>query len=93
VLGTCGDRGKNAVASFFADSDASWESIAFEVEGISDVGEVCVLDARLVGRGRASGANIDAEVTTIVRFVDDKIASWRTFDNRHEALATLDPAP
>ncbi len=83
-------RGEGAVAAFMADSDESWESIRYDIEDIEEAGDLLLIRARLRGRGRTSGANVDTEVTTVVRFEGTKIASMRSFHDRAKALAELD---
>jgi ketosteroid isomerase-like protein len=82
-------RGRRAVAAFIADSDETWESIRYDIEDIEDAGDALLVRARLRGRGRTSGADVDAEVTSIARFEDAKLASLRSFDDRAKALADL----
>jgi ketosteroid isomerase-like protein len=85
-------RGRGAVAAFMADSDESWESIRYDIEDIEEIGDALLVRARLRGRGRTSGADVDAELTSIARFEDDKLASLRSFDDRSKALdAVGDP--
>jgi hypothetical protein len=47
--------------------------------------------ARLKGQGPASGASVDAEVTSIVRFEDGKSASMRSFQEADARTRTGDP--
>lgn len=86
-------RGADAVADFFADSDKSWESIRYEIKDVNDLGDVLVFRARLQGRGLASGANVDTDVTSIVRLRDGKIASWRSYHDHAKALVAAGLAP
>jgi ketosteroid isomerase-like protein len=93
VLEDTAYHGRDAVAAFVADSDESWETIRYEIENIDDVGDVLVVSARLRGRGRASGADVDAEVTSIAHFEDGKIESLRSFEDRAKALAAAGLEP
>lgn len=86
-------RGANAVSEFFADSDESWEGLRYGVEDINDLGDVLLFRARLQGRGRTSGANVDVEVTSVVRFEDGKIASLRAYQDHADALAAAGLRP
>src|SRR5437899_1410000 len=74
-------RGPNALARFIADSDESWENARLDIEEVREVGESLLAKGRLRGRGRTSGADVDAALAVVIRFQAGKVASMRTYTN------------
>jgi ketosteroid isomerase-like protein len=82
-------RGPNAAARFMADSDESWENARLDIEEVREVGESLLARGRLRGRGRTSGADVDATLAVVIRIQARKVASMRTYTNSAEALEAL----
>ena len=78
--------GPNAAAEWFAALDESWEQIRPEVREYRDAGDRVVGLGRIVGRGRASGADIDVEAATVAEFREGLVTRMRVYTNLHEAL-------
>ena len=66
----------------------SFETFAIGVDQIVDAGENVVVLARIQGRGRASGADVDAKVGGIFTLRNAKIHRYVLTDDR-EALEAL----
>jgi ketosteroid isomerase-like protein len=82
-------RGSDAATQYCAAVEASWENLRWEVEEIRD-GECWVLAlGRIQGRGRGSGAIIDARGAWLARFNGAKVAHFRTYPDRREALKAV----
>jgi ketosteroid isomerase-like protein len=82
-------RGADAASQYCAAVDASWENLAWEVEDIRE-GENWVLAlGRIQGRGRGSGAAIDARGAWLARFHDGLVTHFRTYAERSEALEAV----
>jgi ketosteroid isomerase-like protein len=82
-------RGPDAVARFAADTDESWENARLDIEEVREVGESLLVSARLRGRGRTSGADVDAALALVIRVQAGKLASMRTYTNRADALEAV----
>jgi ketosteroid isomerase-like protein len=79
-------RGPGAWAQAFRDFDESWTDLRFTVEEIRPVGDRVVAIARLGGRGRASGVDIDARLALLFGFRAGKIVRMQTYTDVAEAL-------
>jgi uncharacterized protein len=64
-----------------------WEEIRFEPQEVLEGDDVVLADCRLVGRGLASGAEVDAEVIHVWNMRRFKVLRVRTFFDRGEAAA------
>ena len=82
-------RGHEGARQMFADSQETWESLTGEVDAVQEAGNRLLMDARLRGRGRSSGAEVEMALWFIVEFRDDKISSMRTYFTRADAVAGL----
>jgi ketosteroid isomerase-like protein len=76
--------GRDALSAWMRWLDA-FETFAIGLEEIVDVGERVVALAWLRGRGRTSGADVDAQVGTIFTFRDGTIVRYELV-NRRQAL-------
>ena len=90
-------RGRDTMRGYFADLAEGWE--VFQLENVEYLGagdQVLILfDVR--AQGRASGAELSPELTTLFSFSERKIARLHTFEDRAEGfaasgLAQRDPA-
>jgi ketosteroid isomerase-like protein len=78
-------RGLDAVRRFLKSFERHWEEIRFEPEEIREGEDAVIACVRLVGRGRASGAAVDAHVVHVWEMRDRKVLRVRTFFDREEA--------
>jgi ketosteroid isomerase-like protein len=81
--------GREALRAWFGFMD-SFETFAIRVVQIIDAGEHVVVLARIQGRGRASGADVDAKVGGIFTLRDAKILRYVLTDDL-EALEAVGP--
>ncbi len=79
-------RGSDAAAQYCAAVDESWENLTWEVEEIRDGGGWVLALGRIRGRGRSSGAAIDARAGWVVPFREGLVTSFQTYPDRAEAL-------
>jgi ketosteroid isomerase-like protein len=81
-------RGHEGVAEFVANlfEAAEWH---IEMEDCIDARDFVVLDARLVGRGRASGASFDERQAYTYRVRDGRITEIREYREMSEALEAV----
>jgi ketosteroid isomerase-like protein len=82
-------RGPDAATQYCAAVEASWVNLRWEVEEVR-VGEGWVLAlGRIQGRGRDSGAVIDARGAWLARFSGPLVTHFRTYPERGEALKAV----
>lgn len=79
-------RGHEGLLQVMAEWISAWEDWRIEILRARSVGEQVVAAARQQGRGRGSGAPIDAEVAFVFTVRAGKIARWRMFHSEREAL-------
>jgi ketosteroid isomerase-like protein len=79
-------RGPNAPAEYCAAVDESWESLRWEVEEIRDGGDWVLALGRIEGRGRDSGAAIEARAGWVARFREGLVESFHTHADRDAAF-------
>jgi len=82
-------RGPDAAAQYCAAVEESWENLRWEVEEIRDGGSWVLVLGRIQGRGRGSGAAIDAKGAWLARFRDGLVTNFRTYPDRREALEAV----
>lgn len=80
-------EGASGIRDFFRDVAESWESFRFEATDIRDLGGHVLVLGDVRGRGRGSGAEVDARWGWIVELRDGRAASLRGFLDQREALA------
>lgn len=78
-----GYRGREGVERFYRDTEENWEELQTVVEELRDLGDRVLVVGRLVGRGRGSGAPVDAPIVGIDDFRAGRICRIRVY---------LDPA-
>jgi ketosteroid isomerase-like protein len=79
-------RGPNGSADFWADSDESWETLAFDPDEIRDLGDRVLLTGRLRGKARQTGVEVDSQIGLIATFANGKVTNLRTYASVAEAL-------
>jgi uncharacterized protein len=89
VPGSRSYRGIHEVRDYLESFTQQWEEIRFEPEGILDAGEQVVALVRMVARGRASGAPVDARLAHLYELREGRgmrVLRVRTFFDRQRAL-------
>ena len=88
IVGTAGVyHGHEGLRKFFGIWHEAWESIDYDVDELTDVGDdevVAVVTRR--GRGRSSGAEVDFHVALLWTVRDGKVTRVVWFPTREEAL-------
>jgi ketosteroid isomerase-like protein len=64
----------------------SWDDWSIEILGARQLGDIVLATARQRGRGRASGAPMDAEATFVFTVREGLIARWQMFSSEEQAL-------
>jgi len=82
-------RGSDAATQYCIAVDASWENLVWEVEEMRDDESWVLALGRIRGRGRGSGAVIDARGAWLARFQDGLVTHFRTYPDRAEALRAV----
>jgi ketosteroid isomerase-like protein len=81
-------RGPDEMRAFYRDLDATWaDGARLEVEELIDAGEKVLVLVRFSGRGKTSGAEVEALVWNLWTFRDGEPAGWTYFgEDRAEAF-------
>ncbi len=81
-------RGPDEMRAFYRDLDATWaDGARLEVEELLDAGEKVLVLIRFSGRGKTSGAEVQALVWNLWTFRDGEPVKWTYFgDDRAGAL-------
>jgi ketosteroid isomerase-like protein len=79
-------RGPNAGSQYCAAVDESWEELSWELEEIRELGGRVIALGHIRGRGRDSGAGIDARGAWIAELSDGLITRFQTYSDRTQAL-------
>ena len=81
-------RGPDEMRAFYRDLDASWaDGARVEVEELIDAGDKVLVLIRFSGRGKTSGAEVEALVWNLWTFRDGEPVRWTYFgEDRAEAL-------
>jgi ketosteroid isomerase-like protein len=82
-------QGPSAAAQYCGAVEESWEDLTWEVEEIREGAGWALALGRIRGRGRGTGAVIDARAGWVARFRDGAITSFHTHADRDEALADV----
>ena len=82
-------RGRDAATQYCAAVDEAWENLRWEVEEFRDGGGWVLALGRIQGRGRDSGATIDARGGWVARFCEGRLKTFRTYPDRAEALEAV----
>jgi uncharacterized protein len=79
-------RGHAGVREMMGTFWAEFEDIRSWIEEATPAGNHVVLAARLTGRGKRSGVEIDARLWQVWTLRDRKVVRWRIFRTKQEAL-------
>jgi ketosteroid isomerase-like protein len=82
-------RGPDAAAQYCVAVEESWENLKWEVEELRDGGGWVLALGRIQGRGRESGAQVDARAGWVALFRDGLVTSFHTYSDRDEALEAV----
>jgi ketosteroid isomerase-like protein len=82
-------RGPDAASQYCAAVEESWEELRWEVEEIRDLGSRVIALGHIQGRGRGSGAGIDARGAWVAHLSDGLITRFQTYSDRAEALEAV----
>jgi ketosteroid isomerase-like protein len=81
-----GYRGREGVEEFAADTRENWEEMQTVPEEFRDLGDRVLLLGRMQGRGKGSGAQVDAPIANILDFRGGRIWRSRVYFDRAEAV-------
>ena len=79
-------QGREGVERYAADRSENWEELQSVAEEFRDLGDRVLVLGRQVGRGKGSGARVDAPLAVILDFRDDRIWRFRAYFDRAEGL-------
>jgi ketosteroid isomerase-like protein len=79
-------QGREGVENFLVDTRENWEELQSVAEECRDLGDSVLMQSRMHGRGRGSGARVDARVWNLLDFRDGRIWRSRVYFDRAEAL-------
>jgi ketosteroid isomerase-like protein len=83
-------RGREESKEFWRMIQEVWAEIRWEPLEFTDLGEIVVVETRIVGVGRGSDVPIDAEETDVFWFRDGKIVKVTGFATKEQALAAAE---
>jgi ketosteroid isomerase-like protein len=79
-------HGHEGLRQWWANVEATFEEREASVEEVRDLGDAVVALGHLRARGMGSGIEIDQVVFHLARFRHGKVAHWKLYLNRAEAL-------
>ena len=79
-------RGREGIREGVRDIDDALADMQVECVAVRDLGEVIVVDGRVRGRGRVSGAEVDSPINWVVQFRGGRVTQLRDFLDPAEAL-------
>jgi ketosteroid isomerase-like protein len=82
-------HGHEGLRQVMAEWVGSWDDWSIEILDAREVGEVVLATARQRGRGKGSGAPMDAEVIFAFTVRDGLIARWQMFSSEEQALSAI----
>ena len=86
ALGGDVHRGREGVERFVAAISEVWEEVQLIAEEFRDLGDRVLVLGRQVGRGKGSGAQVDAPLAAIFDFRGSRIRRSRGYVDRAEGL-------
>ena len=78
--------GIDGLMRFRRDIAEAWDRFEVEIEDLFDSGSLVVVFVRSLGKGRASGIEVDFRSAWLVAVSDQKITRLRLYRERKEAL-------
>ena len=78
--------GIDGLMRFRRDIAEAWDRFELEIEDLFDSGSLVVVFVRSLGKGRASGIEVDFRSAWLVTVSDQKITRLRLYRERKEAL-------
>jgi ketosteroid isomerase-like protein len=82
-------HGHDGLQQVMAEWIDTWDDWSIEILDAREHGDLVLAGARQQGRGKASGAPIEAEVTFVFTVREGKIARWQMFRSEEQALRTF----
>jgi ketosteroid isomerase-like protein len=82
-------HGHEGFRQVMIDWTGSWDDWSIEILGAREVGDLVLATARQQGRGRASGAPMDAEATFVFTVREGLIARWQMFSSEEQAIEAV----
>jgi ketosteroid isomerase-like protein len=82
-------RGHEGVSEFIAMQAETWASMTAEPVEIRHLGTFLLVETRLRGVGRASGIELSDVTWNIFEVRGGKVATWRVFTDKQQALESL----
>jgi ketosteroid isomerase-like protein len=79
-------QGREGVETFLVDTRENWEELHSVAEEYRDLGDCVLVQGRLHGRGKGSGARVDAPVWNILDVRGGRIWRSRVYFDRAEAF-------
>ena len=73
-------RGHQGLAEALSNLEEAFDELRFKAEEFYDAGEDVVVFLRMLGRGKGSGATVDAAVAHVVTVRDEKAIRIRVLD-------------
>ena len=88
-----GYRGREGVERFAVDTEENWAEFQIMPEEFRDLGDRVLVLGRIKGRGKGSGAPVDAPQAIILDFRGDRIWRSRVYLDRAEGLRAAGLSP
>jgi|SRR5664280_641981 ketosteroid isomerase-like protein len=82
-------HGHEGFRQVMADWAGSWDDWSIEILGAKESGDVVLATARQRGRGRKSGAPMEAEAAFVFTVRAGLIARWQMFSSEEQALKAV----
>jgi ketosteroid isomerase-like protein len=82
-------KGREGIEAYRTEIDNTWEEYRSVALEFRDLGDRVLMLGRLEGRGRGSGAAVDAPQGTVWDFVGGKISRASTYLDHAEALKAV----
>lgn len=86
-------RGREEVKEFWRMLQEVWAELRWEPLEFTDLGDVVVVETRLIGVGRGSDLRIEADETDVFWFRDGEITVLTGFATKEEALEAAGVSP
>jgi ketosteroid isomerase-like protein len=93
IPGATSAYGIDAVRRYMASFANYWDAIRFEPQEFIDAGEQVIVIARLVGRGKSSGVQVDRVWAYVWTVRDGKALRMEGYASREQALRAAGLAP